>query len=100
MDDSNNPRANDQVTNFCSLGTHIKWKVNGHELLHAEGEKGKNGGIYGRVLQKDDKLATDHTEDPPFRDKRVDCEHGNAEYRDEDVRQAEIEDRKVRRTPS
>lgn len=98
IDDSNNPSSKNQVTDFSSLGTHFKRKVDHEELLHADDEKGHNGGIYGRVLQKSDKFATDHTKNPPFRDKCVNCENRNAEYCDENISQAETEDRKVRRT--
>lgn len=100
IDDGNDPRAKDQVTDFCSLGTHFKRKVNHKELLHADDQEGHNGGINGSVLQKVNKFATDHTEDPPFRDKRVDRENWNTEYCDKDIRQAKTEHRKVRRAPS
>ena len=98
VNDSNDPSSKNEIADFGSLGTHFKRKVNHKELLHADDEKGHNGGIYGRVLQKGDKFATDHPKDPPFRDKCVNCENRNAEYCDENIGQAETEDRKVRRT--
>lgn len=99
FDDSNDPRAKDQVTDFSSLGTHYEWKVNHQELFHTDDEEGHNGGINGSVLQKVNKFATDLTEDPPIRDKRVDRENWNTEYCDKNIRQAKIKDRKIRRAP-